>query len=625
MMLAIVAVAVGTVIAATVLTTNDNSARIGQNAVSAASSEWSGRAAAKIVVAAMQTDTDWQSIIMSDNLLDNWSLAGANVDVSITNLSGGPVSAGDREVLMTVTADVGGVITVVEQQVSLASENEVFDDIDTSLGEFAIFATDRIVVDDGARLRVWKKSEEATSRPEFKLGTSAVYARDVDLGTGSAFRNVQFFPCFATAASIRMLISDEMFSGGRVLPVSPPIIPVLLTEEDRSKVYANTVLDGTPGTLSFLNTGGMAFDSCTVTGEARLVFDESRDPNFMMNNLTISNGGTVEIRGDVKIVVRNDIFMDNRAAIELSPGSKLMLIVGNRLIVRNSVIGLPETLADIKDRRLSDIPEYQNPHDVHICALDATDGGIASAAWQFSENSIALGVLHAPVRTVSVANSAIIGRVTAQELNLNRFARVLYDPALDVRMGFTDPSSPMYDGGMLRNEYLSIFNFLELIEDDDVDDWSAAEAVLAMMYSNVMNKPAFLRHLMSVVNGVDYTLINDPDFTVLDSLATTLSTNYGLDAATLRTVLDDLLSMIRPDYAVNLMEINVSGTPLGVLLGDATSLGMGGSTTDPDDLDDIDLIDNIFGPGMSGNYTVRRAGRARARSIEELAEMIESQ
>jgi len=398
-----------------------------------------------------------------------------------------------------------------------------------------------------------------------------------------------------------------------------------LTEEDKSKVYANTTLDGTPGTLSFLNTGGMAFESCTVTGEARLVFDESRDPNFMMNNLTISNGGTVEIRGDVKIVVRNDFFMDNRAAIELSPGSTLLLVVGNRLLVRNSVIGLPETLADNKNRDLDDISEYREPEAIMICALDETDGGITSADWRLSKKSIVLGKLHAPDRIVSVERSAVIGRITAQELNLDRFASVIYDPALDSRTGFTDPGSPMYDGGMLRNEYLSIFNFLELIEDDDVDDWSAAEAVLAMMYSDAANKPAFLRHLMSVVDGVDYTLVDDPNFTVLSDLATVLITVNRINPSTLITALDDLLSEIRSDYAVNLMEILVNGTPLGVLLGDLSSLGMGGSTTDPDDLDDIDVIDDIFGPGMSGNYTVRRAGRARARSIEELAEMIEGQ
>src|SRR6056297_2508861 len=92
MMLVVVALAVGTVIAAAALTSNKNSATIGQNTIDSAKAKWSARAASDIVVAAMQTETNWANVMSGDKLLEDWDVGGTTVDVRVTDLEGYPAS-----------------------------------------------------------------------------------------------------------------------------------------------------------------------------------------------------------------------------------------------------------------------------------------------------------------------------------------------------------------------------------------------------------------------------------------------------------------------------------------------------------------------------------------------------
>ena len=170
MMLVIVAVAMGTVIAAAALTMNDKASAIGQNAVASSKAKWTARSASETVVAAMQTETDWASIMSGDTLMNDWSVGGSNVDVSVTNLSGGPATIDDREILVNVTTDAGTISEKIIKQVSRAPEAIFGGEIDTGLGEFGIYTTDQIMINSDARVQVWPMSPEAKLRPAVRIG-----------------------------------------------------------------------------------------------------------------------------------------------------------------------------------------------------------------------------------------------------------------------------------------------------------------------------------------------------------------------------------------------------------------------------------------------------------------------
>lgn len=625
MMLALVAVAVGTVIAAAALTMNDNASQIGRNAVAHTSSEWSAHAASELVVAAMQTETDWRKLITNGVLLDDWTFADANVDVQVTNIEGGAVSEADREVLLTIVADVNGVRTVVEKQVSLAPISTFGNEIDASLGEFAIFARNSLRLHDGATLRVWPQSPEAKLRPEFKIGTTAETTGDLKFDNPVEFKNVHLYVVESSSAGVKGMISDARLSGGLVLPDVIPCIATRTRAADASHTVVNTKLLWNSGLGDYM-AAGARFDELEIVGGSTFRINGASVDHVVVGKLLVDAGSRLLIEGNVRLVVEGDFDLMNASVIELGAGASLEMLIGGHVTIDESVIGGDTSLASDIARQVFDLNPI-DPRRIRLHAISELDGGNGASTWLIDNSSIVVGSIHAATADFTLkGGSGFVGRVSANQVDISESAALFYEPRFDNRMGFTDPKSPMYDeSGDIRPEYEPTIYFMKTIAEKDSGDMSNAERMLLKLYYADEDQAAFKREITSVLLDADLRRTGDDvenPFTIIATDLYSVLRSYVDTRAAINTLMDEIApsntvdvdAMLTSDQTFVDGLSDMAKTILGVLKGPKAA---------EEEVKVEDPKIDALGPDLDGNFTVRRAGKARARSIEDMYADIE--
>lgn len=622
MMLVVVALAVGTVIAAAALTSNDNSSTIGQNTIDSSKAKWSARAASDIVVAAMQTETNWASIMSGDKLIENWDVGGTVVDVRVTDLEGNPATFDDREVLITIETDGGSITEKVETQVSRAVETVFGTEIDTSLGEFGIYTTDELMTDATSSVCVWGKSPEAKLRPEVKIGTDASSSGGLKINSSTRLKGCHIYVNDSASSSLRSAVNASIFAGGRVVPDVIPVLPILLDDYELTMPIIGGDRAYSSGVRIFPGNG--YYNDVAIYSGATLIVDGAISPRMGFDDFVVAGGGTVRIRGDVRMVIKDDLIVHG-GSIELEDGATLTLFIGDDFDIDYGAVGVPHQ-TDTPVRSLDDLKEYHEPGRVRIYQFDKYDGGKDSSTWQFDNGSLVMGAIHARNGSILMQNgTTLVGRVTAKWFRLED-SRLFYDPALDNRMGFTDAKSPIWDGGDVRAEYKPILDFLNSLAVDKVSELSDTQRIMLRMYVNAENKPAFLRELASYLSGENVTEAGDPVLNILEVTAEKLDA-LGYNAEEIGDALNATLTSIEPTYAVDLGLIRVDGQSLDAILGSLLG-GKDGGAVATGQVTDIlaensDSVPDIAKPDADGNYTFRREAKARARTLDRTALQIE--
>jgi len=625
MMLAVVALAVGTVLAVAALTSNQNSERIGANAVSHTSSEWSGHAAAELVVAAMQTETDWKSIILNGTLMENWTIADSTVDVTVTNLEGGPVTDADREVLLSIVSETNGVRTVIEKLVSLSGVSTFGEDIDPSLGEFAIYAGTGLDVRSNAVVSVWGKSPEAGLRSEAKIGTAAKSASAISFDANAQFKNAKLYVCQDAPVSIHSYINDALFKGGALLPNIIPFVPAFLTYADVALTKFGTTLDYASEDVVYPYF--FEFALLRVRNGSTLTIDGGSTPLVAFGAVSVESGGEIIIQGDVRMVVEGDVTMDN-AAFLVEPGASLELLVGDDFQMDNSIFGVDSNVLDETERDATDVDDDVDPTKIHVCSVKHPSASTFLPQWRLQNRSIFVGSMSAPLASFRhQSNSTIIGRVTARTVQLDSNTALLYDPRFDSRMGFTDLRSPIYDAGNLRAEYEPAIYIIKTLSEIDASKIKSEESLLRDLYNEASDKGAFLREITSILLDIDMRRTGDDVGNPFTEVATALFTS-GDGYSKVESTIDNLMKHITPSNTTVTGDMLVNDPGFYAVLDNPTKTALGILSLTPAATVDVE-VDNptvdALGPDLGGKYTARRAGKARSRSIEELASVIETQ
>ncbi|MFG0256340.1 MAG: hypothetical protein ACF8GE_00380 [Phycisphaerales bacterium JB043] len=455
MLLVIIALGAATVMTTGYLLSRRNSGAIGANAASSVATRWASRAAAEHALAVMQTPVDWRTQALDGRLFENVAFGNASASVVLTDLDGNSITGDERAVVLTSIANAGAVSSTTQWIVNVTPEPTVDNVIKPTLDEFSIYAVSSIEADPGATIAVWDKSPYAKLRPPLNIGISSPWMSALDISQSSTMVNsIAHLPPDAYSSLINYAQGNSQISGTEVLQTEIPVASA------SQSFYSSLPWLTVPSSdLRGSNTTTLApgdYGNITVWLGATLVLDEANGQYYAFNDLRIETYATMQIYGDVTVEVTDDLRVLNRSTIELmTPDSSLTLLIGDNFEVKDSVVGLTRADGQNGSRDAFDVQNYIDTSKISVFSQITH----YQQDYIFDDDAIVLGSIHAPTAKVEIKNdSDLIGRITAEELKLESNTTLLYDPALNPKLGITNTMSPLYaTDGSIKTEFKNAF------------------------------------------------------------------------------------------------------------------------------------------------------------------------
>ncbi len=440
MMLVIVAVAVGTILAAAALTSNTNTPAMAENARNSVQSYWQADAAAnyteKLIEKIASVD-DAAAPTMPTQI----NTTGGTVTVKVTDLDGNAPSDDDRELLITAVANVGGIEHTIRRRISVVPPGTLEEAIDPELKEFAVFATDSLSIGDNAKLGPWPKSPEVRTDEPIKIGGGFTALSDMSMSASASTQRVAFYPAAGASAALETMTTDPHFvPGGWKMNLPIPALDAASPSDFASLSNFNTTQTASGPTTTIVPPQGKYKSlNCNLGGVAKLG-DGATLHRYCFSGITLDSQAVLAIYGPVEIMVTGDISLSNNATIELGDDAATLVIYCNQVIaVDNASIGVSNALAVHPALSPPMIP-YTDPKRIKITTLT---GG--SPEFFFDNGSIVIASLHTPSGPFEMqGGSTLFGRVTCADMTLGDNCNLFYDPAMDNRLGFTASKGPMY-------------------------------------------------------------------------------------------------------------------------------------------------------------------------------------
>ena len=447
LMLVVVAMGTATVLTTAYLVSKDNSAAIGANAQDTAASSWVARSGADLALAVLQTEEDWMDA-EPEKLLEGFSIAGGQVTVALTDLSGNPPNGTETDLAMTVVADVNGVKTVIQRLVSIQPD-VVFDDaVDAELGEFGVFAADLLELSKTAKIAAWPRSPGYLSGDGVKIGVGFVDASDMNVDADSSASRAELYVRPDATAPLQAMTSDSTFVDGAVLQMIVPTIPALMHDDFVGLSYMGSdEININDSSLSQRLPSGWYDANLTVDQRDSVVtLDDADGGMYLFKDLTLDHESVLLISGSVLVGVHNNLKIENLSAIEFADdSSSVRFYVGKQIKVQRAAVGLPREIARNEARQITDIEKYIDPSRLRVYALESAFGGDLDPDIDIFGGSIANMVVHAPLSQIEVKESSwVIGRLTGDIIKIKDDSGLLYDPMLDNRAGYTSINGPLY-------------------------------------------------------------------------------------------------------------------------------------------------------------------------------------
>lgn len=448
LLLVVVTLATATVLTTSYLISRESAPEIGEAAQARITADWSARTAAGLVEAAMETTAEWRSAANAGMLLTDMDLLGANVNVCVTNLDGGPVADDDRHVLVTVTAVVDGIETVVQRVVSESDGGDYTEALDPELNEFGVYATNRVSISSDSRVMVWSASPAVRAGAGAKVGLGFTTAGEASAHSTALPTQARVFKAPGSTAGL-----DSMLTSYGVKSTELPVQPWATTAEPPEELIGMPAAHKAMDPVDIRSSGTLAQGGygvpVSVSG-TEIVLDGTSmgylftAPNGAGFDLMIDDC-TVTVRGDVKMALINDLGIRD-TLFNFEDNATLTIYHAGDIVVENSVIGASPDLFDESNRSAHYLREWTDPRRVRFVQLNmsAHDG---STSVTVRHHALIVASVHSPTAHVRVGdNSAIAGRVSAGELSVDGNSALLLDPTFDNRLGITEPkTSPLYD------------------------------------------------------------------------------------------------------------------------------------------------------------------------------------
>ena len=460
MMLVMIALGAATVLTVSNMASKNSAGAIGDNAASAVKASWSAKSAAEIGVSILQTQIDWRTAITDGTLLSNQSIAGGNVSITFSNLTGGLPTSADLDLVMTVTSSVGGVDSTVQKIIHVTPDSTPASAVDAGLNEFTIFTNNSVQIAPDGVVGVWAKSPAALSATPAKVGLGFTSGASYDINNAATVVKTALFVPNDASASVESELDNGQWAGGAKLPVHIPAIAKLVPS-------SYTAIPPVPIDINIdnktQNLPSAYFKKVTIKNGSVVTLDDAMGSLWAFDKLEIDSGSVLVIKGQVQIRVDDDFRVKNKSAVELAtPDSTLTLIVYDNVNIDNSSVGFDRTVGFDPDRSRDGAYAYADPRQIRIYGgyrtepddpLDLTDlqdldfgdfdGG--DQEMRIKKKSLVCASIYAPLAKVVVEKDAtLFGRVTADRLEIKSKGGVFGDPSLDSGVGFTALDGPLY-------------------------------------------------------------------------------------------------------------------------------------------------------------------------------------
>lgn len=452
MLLVLVALGAATVMGSAYVASREAAPVIAANAEVSSNAKWAAQSGANLAVAILQTSLPIDADLDEGAIVSGVSFNLAESDAFVTNASGQPITGADRFVLVNALGDAGRIGSIQQRRVVRRPTNHVTQALDPHLRDFAVYAVDRARFESGAFVAPWPDSVRGP----------ALYTADIAVGFSGSAR-------LSSAGSqpmpgARLVLNDAATESLRTAAASTHFAGVIETEArfPRASVRVPAELDAIPAGLlgvsslsSLLPATVLSASNASVSasGGGVVTFNAANGRDYSVFNLT-ANNGTIRIVGDVRILVRNDLDLLDRSAIDLAPGARLEIYVRDDVTISNSVVGFPKTTGNNTFRHYSNLTGVFDSSRARIFVVDPSAGGEADQLVALSGRALLAAEIHAPAAAVDITgDSAIIGRVTAYDFRLRNNSIIFYDHALNRGGGLADTTGPLYDpvrGPVLR-------------------------------------------------------------------------------------------------------------------------------------------------------------------------------
>lgn len=461
MLLVLVALATATVLSASYLAARQAAPALGANAEIASNARWAAVSGANLGVAILETsytlDPDDSKQLISGQI---FGVGGA--DALVTSDTGNAANADDARLILSSLGSADG-LGAVDQRVLLRRRtNKVTEALDPFMREFAVYATDKLRIKNSSLIAPWPGSERGPTHFVANIGAGFDSSGDLDINGAGGLTNSRLILDADATSSLRTLASSSTFAGGLETDLQFPTASARVPTALSSIGGGPTVITWNAG--STYTSTRANYNDIYVTAGCTFIFDEDVSPDYSVNDLTVAGGSTLRIKGNVRILVRDDINVYDRANIEMfDKESSVEFYVLDDVSVDNAVFGLPIAVAMNTSRSHQSISGAFSAAGFRVFMIDS-DGGGGNNDLTIEGGAIVIADLHAPAAKVEIKEaSTLIGRATGREVRIEDASYVFYDHALNPGAGLSDPYGPLYDS----DRYDTLRDALASFSNDD--------------------------------------------------------------------------------------------------------------------------------------------------------------
>jgi hypothetical protein len=451
MLLVIILLGTITVMTSALVGARRHSPIVARNASDALEAKVAARTASDLTEAILQSE----HVLNAEQLaaiVTNLEEAGVTVSVTATDLDGNAPSGNAQPLILTTSSSVGSQTYTLEKIADYdpdAGNPPDMTGFDWRFGEFALYATEQIVLSGRAGVSKWPGR---TENGRLIIGTSNEDASSIVIEEEAKLKNG--FVAVPEAASDDTVAN----STGEDLNVKqmPDELPLRPSDQPDASDVVITGYDTYTYRYNNFNCNQnfrvgqlLLYDGCVlhVEGDRTIVLERG---------LGIASS-TLRVEGNLTLIA-HDIIMANDAAIEVADGGSLTIYVVDDIFLQGSTIGFTREYLQKNPNYVDDPPDYDDAEPIQIFTLEASqadklglnpgddDGG--GFEIEVNYNGALRGKVHAPQHAISFYDDAVLcGAVMGERILVDDDACVYYDPALAFEYGWTNTDSPVYEDG----------------------------------------------------------------------------------------------------------------------------------------------------------------------------------
>jgi hypothetical protein len=470
--IALVAVATASLLGLSLAASRDANAAAGANLAEASRGRLANASAIDIA-GTMLADPE----ILADDatLFAGLDVCGQKVRVDVVDLETGRPAAAQAQAIELVATSRGMRGERVARAVGRSSLARTRDEADLDGSEFAVLATGRVSIEHDALVGHWPAAPLSALREPIRYGVASGESGRVSVDGGARMHG-----CVRVA---RGRFAADRDDADEALAAGVARIP------EEIHVPGAPMPDApAEATATALSIDGLVTRDAATTGDARV---PARATATLRGDIALDIGGTLTVErgarviaeGPTQIVVRGNLVLDG-SSVEVAPGGSLAFhVLGDATLKGAFAGGWRSDPAEGCDA--SGDAAYDGGAG-NLVVFVAGDGRMLVV-----DGSVLKGEIYAPSARVDLqSRSAVYGRVLGGEVAIRSGTAIFYDPALDMRRGWTNPASGVWtDAGTAKASVRAV----PKLDNDSLVAFSRAAGVLADGPSRALEKLAIAR------------------------------------------------------------------------------------------------------------------------------------